>query len=387
MFGKSFGICIQKYLINPYIINNSHHNAYNNILTDTNDQTHPKSKIIILGNGWAGSTFANKISKSKYDILLLDKNNYMLETHQMSISYSQPIKSNSKSNSDIKYIKANIKPNFSKPNKCVEYFDLETSQDKNINYDYLIFALGSCSNTFGIKGVDKYCLFYKTLEDWEKITKLNNKSITIIGGGPSGIELGYKLSKSNNKIIIIEAMDILAGFSDRTKALIKSDLEKKNITLLINTKVNEIQSQSHLDDNNQNTSKPITTKQITIISNNLDQQKHQDQILSDHCIWTAGIKQHDLKPTLDQTQNSIFLIGDNSIVKPYTAQKAVQEAEFLAKYFNSDFDPKYSPEKFIYTNYGKMISTSDGAYIELNNYLTIWINIFIRDMISKYLSK
>ena len=67
----------------------------------------------------------------------------------------------------------------------------------------------------------------------------------------------------------------------------------------------------------------------------------------------------------------VFIIGDNSTIRPPTGQKAKQEGRWLAKYFNSGFDDKYSDFKF--KDKGKIIHTNDGMFIELCDKCTIWL--------------
>ena len=321
-----------------------------------------KPNVLVIGNGWAGKNFADNLSRDKYNITIVDKNNYFLNTHKMAHSVIEPIKyTPQKSYSYNSFLYSS----------CPFYSELITTNDKYINdtvtlinqtdrtvslkgnntlkYDYLVFALGSEINTFGIKGVQENCLFYKTFEDWKKVEQLYNKNIVIIGGGAVGIELAYKLNQNNNKqITIIEAMDILPGFSENTKKLIKKDLESKNILLLNNSKVKEV------------------------ANNGISEKNNNLFIECDVSIWTGGIKPHTLRPD-NKYHYNIFNIGDNSVNKPYTAQKAKQEGKQLANYFNTCFNEKYSLNNFKYNDKGKIIHTNDGLYIEVCDKYTMWL--------------
>jgi NADH dehydrogenase FAD-containing subunit len=247
-----------------------------------------------------------------------------------------------------KFIKDKVKE-INIKNKLVILSDIQ------IKYDYLVFALGSQINTFNIPGVDTHCHFYKTIDDMKLISELKNTSVSIIGGGVAGIELGYKILANNQNISnikIIEAQDILPGFSKITKNKIKKDLDSKGIRLELNCKVNEI---SELNSNIKYAiSTSIDGEQVIFYENNI--------------IWTGGIKTHELKP--DTTPN-VFIIGDNSALGPSTGQKAKQEGKWLANYFNNGFDDGYANFKF--KSNGKIIHTNDGFYIEFCDKCTIFL--------------
>lgn len=36
----------------------------------------PKEKIVVVGGGFAGINFIKRIDRNKYDVLLIDRNNY-----------------------------------------------------------------------------------------------------------------------------------------------------------------------------------------------------------------------------------------------------------------------------------------------------------------------
>jgi len=48
-------------------------------------------------------------------------------------------------------------------------FSCKGKEEFELDYDYLVVAVGATSNTFGTKGVEKYCHFLKEIEDAEKI--------------------------------------------------------------------------------------------------------------------------------------------------------------------------------------------------------------------------
>jgi NADH dehydrogenase FAD-containing subunit len=84
--------------------------------------------------------------------------------------------------------------------------------DFEVNYDYLLVAVGASTNTYGIKGVRENCLFLKQIDDASNIRRaivncferanvpqLSEEDIrtalsfVIVGAGPTGVEFTGEL--------------------------------------------------------------------------------------------------------------------------------------------------------------------------------------------------
>lgn len=241
--------------------------AFNNIIDLLLYKKLQKKEIVVVGYGWAGKSFCDNIDKDKYNITVVSKTDYMLNTTKLKNSIINSI--------DPKLI---IKPNFNKINfiqdnlKNINSNNIETT-NTNISFDYLIIAYGSDTNDFNIKGVKENCYFLKEISDLyklkESLEKNSNQQVIILGGGPNGIELAFELSKKYKNIKIIEAMsDILPNFTNETRTIVKTELKKNNINLILNNKVNKIEKNM------------IYSKE-----NNLD-----ILFFYDIAIWTCGIK-------------------------------------------------------------------------------------------------
>ena len=333
-------------------------NFYKNELTK-NDEKDNKKRIVILGNGWSGKYFHKNLVKHNFDVYVIDKNDYFLETHKMSSKDTQPIIPHEK-NYMSKFIKDEVNKIDTKDKKII-------LKDTFIKYDYLVFGLGSEVNTFNIPGVTENCLFYKSYNDWKKINELHldGQFVTIIGGGAVGIELAYKIkSKHNCNITVYDAFNILSGFSFITKELVRQDMEKKGIKILENTSVKEFRK---------------NTLQI------VDEKKNISYPHFNTAIWTAGIKRHNLLPNkdeLEENKENLYVIGDNSTIGPPTAQKAKLEGINLANYFNTNFNEKYNPYKFKFNPFCKIIHTDDGMFVELSKTKTIWLPKFVEPILN-----
>ena len=133
-----------------------------------------KKEVVVVGYGWAGKSFCDKIDTNKYNVTVVSKTNYMLNTTKLknSIDYL-----------DYKLI---VKPNYNKinfiNNECYGIDEKTNSikiNNKDINFDYLIIAIGSQTNDFNIKGVKENCYFLKDIIDVQKIRASLNKKENI----------------------------------------------------------------------------------------------------------------------------------------------------------------------------------------------------------------
>jgi NADH dehydrogenase len=327
-----------------------------------------KKNIVVVGYGWGGKSFCDKIDTKKYNVTVVSKTNYMLNTTKLkkSIDITDLSTMVKLDNKDIKLFK----------DECTDIKENEIiiNNNEKLSFDYLIIAVGSETNDFGIKGVKENCYYLKEMKDVYKLKEqLDNKNenhlITILGAGPNGLELAFELSKKYKNIKIIEAMpEILSMFSDKTKEIVKQELKNSNIELFMNSKVNKIEDS-------------------LILTNN-------GNITYETAIWTCGIKPNPLilKLTKDKFvvnnnfkfKNNIYAIGDIVASKelgPPTAQNAKQQGHYLANYFNNDF----KSEPYIYKEKGKIIHSKDWIIIE-SEYGTFRIPHFIQPIIDYFIN-
>lgn len=314
----------------------------------SHDFTEKKRNVVVIGYGWGSRSFCNTIDTNKYNVTVISKNNKMLNHTKLknSIHTYHP---------ELYIDDCPKKINFITDN-CVD-INIKNKEiktlNKTYNYDDLIVAVGSETNDFGVSGVKERCDFLKSREDLDKLQDKFTRAfsiapIAILGAGPNGLELAFELSKYYKNIKVIEALPtILPMFNETTIKMVKEELEKCNIKLLLNNKVKRIGP--------------------TIIET--DQSTHFYEI----AIWTCGIKPNSLikkltpdRFTVDSNlkfKDSIYAIGDIIASKdhgPPTAQNAKQQGEYLARFFNNDFvAPDYK-----YNEKGKIIHTKDWIIIE-----------------------
>jgi len=362
---------------------------FNTPMFDT--QEIQKKNVVVVGYGWGGKAFCDNINTDKYNVIVISKNNYMLNTPKLknciidSPNYFDKKLMIENKKSEITFVIDEC-IEIDKKNKFIETKNgsntiindndakFFVSYDNKISYDYLIVSVGSEINDFGINGVKENCYFLKTIDDLNNLKNKmekedNDKPIIILGGGPVGIEMAFELSKKYKNIKILEATNsILPMFSKPACEFIKKELEKNNIELLLDTPAMKVEKNKVISKNNKN-------------------------INFDIAIWTGGIKQNSFlkKITNDKFivndylkwSNEIYAIGDNIASKdlgPPTGQNAKQQGKYLAKYFNNDF--KGNPYK--YQEIGKLIHTKNDILLESNGNLLL-IPYFIEPLLDYFI--
>ncbi|MBE9045064.1 NAD(P)/FAD-dependent oxidoreductase [Pleurocapsales cyanobacterium LEGE 10410] len=167
-----------------------------------------KPRIVIVGAGFAGLRAIRQLARVHAEIILIDRNNYHTFVpllYQVATGFvppevvTYPLRKYLRS-SNASFIQAEVqKIDFAA--RTVE------TQFNNLAYDYLVLATGSQTQFLGVDGAAEYALPMRTLDDavrihdrlisnferatvcqdWERKAQL--LTITIIGGGATGVEL------------------------------------------------------------------------------------------------------------------------------------------------------------------------------------------------------
>lgn len=258
-------------------------------------------------------------------------------------------------------------------------------------YDTLVFAIGSVSNTFNIKGVDEHCLFLDTTLQAFKFQKhlvesyIKNHahkhcdkplSIAIVGAGATGVELSaelhevtkllavYGLEESSNvKLTIIEAADrLLPALPSNLAIATAQQLIKLDIDLKLGRRVVEVSDDAILTHDGE-----IIEAQMKVWAAGIkapDWLKNLDGLNTNH------INQLIVDSTLKTNDNAIFAMGDCAACPwqghdenvPPRAQAAHQQATTLAKSLINRLNGG-KLVAYTYQDYGSLVS--------LGNYTTV----------------
>ncbi|KAL5147934.1 External alternative NAD(P)H-ubiquinone oxidoreductase B3, mitochondrial [Glycine soja] len=221
-----------------------------------------KKKVVVLGTGWAGTSFLKNMKSNSYDIHVVSPRNYFAFTPLLpsvtcgtveARSVVEPIRSiTRKSGVNIHFSEAECYKIDNKNNKvyCRASKDkkLGGQEDFSIDYDYLVIAMGGRSNTFNTPGVQEHAHFLKEVDEALKIRhtvvdlferaslpslpveeKKKLLSFVVVGGGPTGVEFAAELHdfvledmaklypslKDYVKITLLEAGDHILNMFDK----------------------------------------------------------------------------------------------------------------------------------------------------------------------------
>lgn len=236
-----------------------------------------------------------------------------------------------------------------------------TAEGKEIEYDYLILALGVVTNFFGIEGLERYAHGIKSLHDAERLKIHIHQQIidenkpdlnyVVVGGGPTGIELAGVLGDYINYIcdkhhikrrkihidLVESAPRLAARMLPSMSRKIKKQLTSKGVKVHLKARV-EGQTADTLTVNG----KPIRSHTV---------------------IWTAGMTNNpffaeqgfQLSPNGKvrvnqylQAEPCIFVIGDNADT-PYSgmAQTAIYDGVYMAKSLAKIIIDKTTPDPYV----------------------------------------
>ncbi|KAK9133751.1 hypothetical protein Scep_013279 [Stephania cephalantha] len=197
----------------------------NALVSESAPQDAQKKKVVVLGTGWAGTSFLKDLDISSYDIRVVSPRNYFAFTPLLPSVTCGTVESRS--------IVEPIRNIIKKKNGVVQFYEAECvkidaanrrvlcrsnngpligKEDFMLDYDYLVIAIGAEVNTFNTSGVMEYCHFLKEVEDAQRIrrsvidcferavlpdiTEQERRSIlhfVIVGGGPTGVEFAAEL--------------------------------------------------------------------------------------------------------------------------------------------------------------------------------------------------
>jgi len=340
-----------------------------------------RPKVVILGGGFGGLAAARALYKDA-DVTVVDRHNYQtflpllyqVSTAGLAADHvAYPIRGALR--------KTSVKFRMASPIN-IDHRNKEVKLDSSeiLKFDHLIVALGSVSADFGIPGVKEFSLGMKSVSEaltiraeimrrFEDLCRFEDDtkfSVTVIGGGPTGVEMAGAIAElirgplksdqaqvaKNINVTLIEAGPrLLPPFAPSLSARTKKDLEKLGVKVLLNTAVKEL---AH---------RKIFLKDGTTLQ-------------SEVTIWAAGVKGADamkdlnlpieanrvaIEPTM-QVKNypNLWALGDIAGAKgkdgsplPMVAPVAIQQGKFIAKQIKRISQNK-KLEHFKYLDKGSM---------------------------------
>ncbi len=376
-----------------------------------------KEKVVVIGGGFAGINFVKRIDKKRYDVTLVDRNNFHsfpplfyqvaasgLEPASISFPFRREIR---KMNPPAIYHMGEVKSIDVAARKVM-------TQYETLHYDRLVIATGTTNNFFNMTDLYKRVFTIKSTGEAircrnEILDRLERASIcrdeelrrrllsfTVIGGGPTGVEVAGALGEMKRYILHREYKSIppeqlvitLVEGSDRLLHTMSETASRFALKYLKELSVNVVLRQSM---------KSYDDSVLTFADGST--------LYSEMVIWTAGVTGEPL-PVENGTielghgnrilvdafnravgHDDIFALGDIALHCddmyprgcPQLAQVAIQQARNLAKNFNSG----NMEREFVYRNKGSMATigrnraVADLRHFQLTGFVAWFVWMFV----------
>lgn len=363
---------------------------------------------MILGGGFAGVECARKLesefgNNSEIETVMVSEDNFLLFTPMLPQVASGmietrhivlPIRTVCKK---TKFYEGRVK-NIDPYGKIVTLWGTGDKRGISLHYDFLVVALGSETNFFGMADVEKNAYTMKTLNDavmlrnrvidmleqaeneTNPILRKSFLNFVVVGGGFAGIETAGELMdllldarkhyptihKEDLKVIVLEALGmILPGFNKKLADFAKDKMVERGIDIRLKTAVTSF-------DGNE-----VTTKSLDEFPKDSVDTSEVESIMTKTLIWTAGVTPvNTIKRSMFKTEKGkiivndflevsdfpgVFAIGDCALhidpdtqrPLPPTAQIAEAQAKIAAKNLIS-LIKNSKKEKFVYRSKGQM---------------------------------
>jgi len=337
-----------------------------------------KEDIVILGGGFVGLVLARKLVEAgvvgkSCEVTIIDKSSshtytpWLYEVSSGYLSRNDGRKGRCKLYTSASVPFAGIPgyKNVRFRQEAITGVDFQSrsvflADGLTVRYSILIIALGTESNYFGIPGFPEYCSPLKTAADAVDIERqvrdllvdaspANQKNISIIGAGPTGVEFVGELMMSIRKLVergelmagsvkvsLIDRKCPLGAFPDSLTRLATKRLEKLGVNVMCNLAVMS------------------ANDTVLVLKNGVgDEMVHP----CDLAVWSGGVMPVSVVKTLGLPMDpkgkilvdsmfavkgieNVYCAGDcaslmnplSNSVEPMTAQSGIAQAKWIAEH-------------------------------------------------------
>ena len=354
--------------------------------------TKQHAKVVIVGAGFGGLYAARTLAGKPVDVVLIDRHNYHTFTpllYQVATSaldpadIAYPVRSIFRHDDNVNFLMGNV----AAIDVDQQQVTVETRQEQQgQSYDYLVIAAGSITNFFGLDGTHPHVFELKSAQDsidlrnhvlrlFERAAWTNDEAlrqalmtITVVGGGPTGLETAGALHELYNHVLREEYPE-LKGITARVLLIEAGDcllqpypetLQRAALQQLVSLGV-----------------EVIFNNPVVAVTDEAIKLGDGREIPTHTLIWTAGVKAASLAQQLAQaTQHNgriavkstmevegmtrVYVVGDMAYLEdesgqpypmmiPVAKQQGIRAAKNILRRENGEME-----EVFIYHDRGIM---------------------------------
>ncbi|PSP80030.1 NADH dehydrogenase FAD-containing subunit [Halobacteriales archaeon QS_1_68_20] len=306
------------------------------------------ARVVVLGAGYAGTTVVRRLQQllDGHDLTWVSREDYHLVLHEVHRAIGDPDAAE----------KLTV-PRTAIADRSTDVLEGEVvgvdtddrtvalADDRELDYDYLVVALGSKTAFYGIPGLEEHALTLKGLDDALDIhesvvgaardaTPQDPARVVVGGAGLSGIQTAGEVAELRDEwnlpieITLVEAMEeILPGNDPALQQAVRERVEARGVNVLTDDPIVEATGDAIRFDEG-------------------------DPLDYDILVWTGGITGQDsldganletnhnrveTDATFRTSDDRVFAVGDSALVEqgddvaPPTAQAAWQAGDVLAE--------------------------------------------------------
>lgn len=296
-----------------------------------------KKRIVVLGGGFAGVECTRQLesyfkNNPEIELVLVSEDNFLLFTPLLPQVASGMIETRHAITSlrtivhKTKFYEGRIK-NIDPYGKIVNLWGTAEKRGISLHYDFLVVALGSESNYFGMADVEKNAYSMKTLNDAvmlrnriiDMLEQAENEenpilrkgllTFVVVGAGFAGVETAGEIrdlladvtkhyphiNDDDVRVIILEALpSILPGFQESLAKFTRKKMEQRGIEIKLKTAVTSFDGTE------------VKTKKL-----NGENEGEVSAIQTKTLIWTAGVTPvNTIKRSLFKTERGMIIVDD-----------------------------------------------------------------------------
>ena len=347
-----------------------------------------RPRIVVIGAGFGGLWAVRRFVSRELGVTLIDRNNYhtffpllyqvaAAELGPSEIAY--PVRSLFRRHPLVEFRRARV-----------HGIDLDShiveAHGFRLAYDYLVIALGSVPNYFGVEGAARHAFPLRTMDDavplryhvldcFERAAQMADGSarrallrFVIVGGGATGVEYAGALAeliygpllkdfgsiaRDEVEIRLLEGGErLLAGMPPRLQEYARVRLERRGVRVLTGSQVVEVASDRVVS---RGTATETETEAETATATDSDTDDSDSDTTSTHTVvWAAGVQgdpavagwglpvgpagRVPVESTLQVPGHpEVFVVGDLAHVEaegrplPLVAQVALQQGRMVSR--------------------------------------------------------